>query len=553
MPSPLVDDIQSKLGVTCTIFQRMNADGDMLRICTNVINSQNKRAVGTYIAAKNADGAPNPVLAAVLQGQRYVGRAWVVNAWYICAYGPIFDANHNVAGMLFAGIPEAATQTALRQAILNCKVGKTGYVYVLHAAGDARGHYVISKGGKRDGEDISQTKDDNGELVIQKICDLALNLAPDARTMVSYPWKNPGEQTARVKTVCVAYFPQFDWVIGAGIYNEELFETADLLAKANTEARKALLVINGVALLLAAGIWYWIASRLARQITHVAKELKTTASQTSCMVRQMSEVSQSLAQGATEQAASLAATARTTREMAGATSHTAETATKAADLSSAAQTAAERGNDSMKQMSDAITKIRDSAEETARIIKEIDAIAFQTNLLALNAAVEAARAGETGKGFAVVAGEVRNLAMRSAQAAKSTAEMIQKSVDSAKSGMDISMKVAKMLEEIAASNTNVNSLIHEMATASKNQAQEIGQIEKAVTQSDTVTQSNAAAAEENASAAEQINQEATRLRGIVDELMTIAQGSGSIEDSTQDMLSPVAKKPVRNGVGKVAA
>ena len=163
--APVVDKVQNLVGGTCTIFQRINDAGDMLRVCTNVQKEDGSRAIGTYIPRTNPDGKPNPVLSSVLQGETYQGRATVMNKTYITAYEPILDQNKKVVGMLFVGVPQESV-TALRASIMAAKVGKTGYVYVL----DSKGNYVISLGGKRDGECIWEAKDANGSLFIQEIC-----------------------------------------------------------------------------------------------------------------------------------------------------------------------------------------------------------------------------------------------------------------------------------------------------------------------------------------------------------------------------------------------
>ena len=142
-----MDKVSSLTGSFCTVFQRMNESGDMLRVATNVKTKDGKRAINTFIPSVEADGKRNPVVQAVLKGERYVGRAFVVDAWYVTAYEPIKDSDGKITGMLFAGTPESSSKS-LREAFLKTKVGKTGYVYVL----DTKGNYVISKDGKRDGE-----------------------------------------------------------------------------------------------------------------------------------------------------------------------------------------------------------------------------------------------------------------------------------------------------------------------------------------------------------------------------------------------------------------
>jgi methyl-accepting chemotaxis protein len=268
-----------------------------------------------------------------------------------------------------------------------------------------------------------------------------------------------------------------------------------------------------------------ITMSIVKPINRIIAGLTEGSEQVSSASTQVSAASQSLAEGASEQAAGLEETSSSLEEMASMAKRNSENAQQANSLASDARKAADRGSESMNQMTHAIQQIQKSSNDTAKIIKVIDEIAFQTNLLALNAAVEAARAGEAGKGFAVVAEEVRNLAMRSAEAAKNTSAMIEESVNNSKSGVDISSQVAKELDEIVTSIGKTTELVGEIAAASAEQSQGVEQVNVAVSQMDKVTQQNAANAEESASASEELNAQAESMNEIVGQLVILVEGA----------------------------
>jgi methyl-accepting chemotaxis protein len=281
-----------------------------------------------------------------------------------------------------------------------------------------------------------------------------------------------------------------------------------------------------VAILVGSFLALIIVRSLTGAITRIAASLLAGSQQTAAAAAQVSSASQSLAQGASEQAAAIEETTSSVEEMASMTKQNASNANEAKNLAASTKADAEKGTQAMVRMSQAIDDIKQSSDKTAKIVKTIDEIAFQTNLLALNAAVEAARAGEAGKGFAVVAEEVRNLAQRSAEAAKNTASMIEESVKNSNNGVQISKEVGDSLTEIGEAARKVNDLIGEIAAASNEQSQGIDQISTAVGQMDQVTQQNAANAEESAAASEELSAQAEELNKMVAELSAMAGGSG---------------------------
>lgn len=247
----------------------------------------------------------------------------------------------------------------------------------------------------------------------------------------------------------------------------------------------------------------------------VLSDLQIAADQVSTGAKQVSDGSQSLSQGATEQAGTVEELTASITEIASQTRTNAESADQASQLSTEAQHEAVKGTEKMKELLDSIREINESSTSISKIIKVIDDIAFQTNILALNAAVEAARAGQYGKGFTVVAEEVRNLAAKSAAAAKDTTALIEDSIQKVEQGTNIANKTADMLSGISESAHKTSTLIAEIAKASNEQASSIAQIDTGIEQVSTVVQTNSATAEESAASSEELSGQAEALMQMV--------------------------------------
>lgn len=221
--TPVVDHIIDMVGGTCTLFQRMNPAGDMLRVATNVQGKDGKRAIGTYIPATNPDGTVNPVIATVLKGETYHGTAFVVDAWYLAAYEPIRNTKGEVIGMSYVGVKQENIQS-LRGAIREAKVGLNGLVFVLSGSADKRGNYIISPNGKQDGESALGIKDANGQSPIETILATAKNLNQDQIKVVRYLEPSLGAAAPRWMVNYVSYYRPWDWVIVSQVYEDELLQ-----------------------------------------------------------------------------------------------------------------------------------------------------------------------------------------------------------------------------------------------------------------------------------------------------------------------------------------
>ena len=281
----------------------------------------------------------------------------------------------------------------------------------------------------------------------------------------------------------------------------------------------AVLIANVILLVL-------VKLSLNRPLARSIHRLTDTSGKLAGISDHLSGSSRSLAVGSSQQAASIEETSSSLEEMASMTRQNADNADVAKTKMLEVSRIVQKVNEHMGDMAGAIREITQSSEETGKIIKSIDEIAFQTNLLALNAAVEAARAGEAGAGFAVVADEVRNLAMKAADAAKTTTELIETTIKSVQKGSELTHSTGEAFQENIAISEKVGELVEEIAAASSEQAQGIEEVNRAVAEMDKVVQQVAATAEESAAASEEMKSQAVELESMVGGLNSIVSGNG---------------------------
>jgi len=402
----------------------------------------------------------------------------------------------------------------------------SGYYFTYDLAG-VRINVPTNKSGN--GKSFIDIEDKTGIRFIEKM----IVAARSGGGYVDYFFDKEGKGL-QPKTSFVMPVPGTEFFVGAGVYTDDVADeqarVAAVVAARNHQALTYLVGTVAVVTALVLLASFGVTRSIAKSVRAVISDLKISADELTSASGQVSRSSQTLAAGSSEQAASLEETSASLEEISSMTKRNAESAGQAKELANQTRRAAEDGAGKMAEMTTAMDAIKSSGASIAKIVKTIDEIAFQTNILALNAAVEAARAGEAGAGFAVVAEEVRNLAQRSAVAAKETAEKIEDSVSRSEHGVQISSKVAQGFGEIVAKARKVDELVAEIATASQEQNQGLSQVTIAVAQMDKVTQSNAASAEETAAASEELSAQAQVMHTSVISLQRVVDGASTAKE-----------------------
>jgi methyl-accepting chemotaxis protein len=513
--APIVDKTRDLSVETCTIFQRMNPRGDMLRVCTNVQKTDGTRAIGTFIPAVNPDGSSNGVVSTILKGKPFRGRAFVVNDWYLTAYDPIYDARDRNVGIVYVGIKQETVSKSLMDEIRKIVVGKSGYVFVL----DSKGNYVVSKNGKRDGENIWNAKDGDGRLFIQELIQKAKKTANDGHIAeIRYPWQNPGESEIRYKIARLQYFPQWDWVIGASAYEDEIFAARNIIEKNSRSATLLMAVVSLVIAVLAVLAGILFANGISKPVKRAVDFLNHTVRVLTQTSDQLLDASHEITDGASQQAAAIEETSASLEEMSSMTRKNADNANHVDGLMRNSGQAVDHAHQSMEELTTSMQEISHASEETSKIVKTIDEIAFQTNLLALNAAVEAARAGEAGAGFAVVADEVRNLALRAAEAAKETGVILEGTVSLVNDGANLVTKTSEAFQKVETDTKKATQLVGEIAVGSSEQAEGIEQVNGAIGEMEEIIQQNALTTEKSKTASTEMNAQANQMKEHVEKL-----------------------------------
>jgi methyl-accepting chemotaxis protein len=566
--TPVVDDLKKLVGGDITVFQRMNDAGDLLRVATTVRGDDGRRALGTFIPARNADGSDNAVVSAIRAGKPYRGAAQVVGTWNVTAYDPLKDARGRVVGAVFVGVPQEQAISALSEALESTTVGEHGSVSILSTAAADRGRVVASTEPDRVGQELDP-EDADGEPWLEQTLERATGLEPGEQARAAYRLPGVGAPAADSTVLTSSYAP-FGWAVVVTAYGPDFTAAKDALA----DGKRGMLTTFVLAALLLAVLGALVAWRAASRMSErmgrltaamgalarrdltvsvsddggdeigtMSRELDTAVSQLHALLtditdeaarvdaaaRRLADVRDDLT-GSAETAEQLSSTAagsagEVSRNVATLSVGSEEMTASIAEISSSAQEAAGVARQSVGLAADVEGVMRvlsESSDQIADVVDVIASIAEQTNLLALNATIEAARAGAAGKGFAVVAGEVKELAGQTARATHDVSQRVEAIRADTSKAVEAISAISQTIGRVDDYQSTIAAAVEEQTATTNEMAQNVSaaalgteQISTSLVDVESTMSRTRRAVDESARATEELDRTVSRLAELI--------------------------------------
>ncbi len=517
--TPVVDEVFDMVGGTTTVFQRMNAEGDMLRVATNVETLEGTRAIGTYIPAVNPDGTANVVVDTVLSGEVYRGIAFVVNAWYVTAYAPIFDPGGEVVGIIYVGVKQQQIDS-MRAAIESATILDTGTVAVVGGTGDDAGRVIISAD-LEEGAALADSISGDDPAWLDTL--LTEAVAAPGQPVESGLVDVDGLGEARL---LATYFAPWDWVVVAVVPEADVHVLGGALESQIGGVLGRLGAVGLVVTAIVVGLSIVAAGRIARTIQGHAGGTDSSVHTIDRATRTLSATVAETVSQADEMAGTSNEVARHAQTVAAATGQLSDSFRSANQNATRMTDISQRAVDAVGQATGTVEALDVAADEIGRVTELISSIAKQTNLLALNATIEAARAGESGKGFSVVANEVKELASSTGRATEEIGQqiaLIQGQTTTAKSEMSRMNEIVEELDEVQ---NGLASIIVEQEATSGEIARSIDEAASGAASVAQQASAVAANSQQAVTAADQAEVRLAELKDVVAALRSTVSSTG---------------------------
>ncbi len=497
----LVEEVRDLTGATCTVFERMNPAGDMLRIFTTVLTPTGKRATGTFIPAHSTNGSNNPVVSTVLAGKTFRGKATVVGTPYMTAYEPITAQDGSVIGILYTGLPESVEAARLKDRLSGTRAAQRGEIFAL----SANGEYLFTTRKEASLDSASRHKFVLGAMAHPAEASVERYTSPQGVPMIAH----------------LRYFDSWKWLLGVAIPEQEFLETAQSIRSIAGRSQNWLGGVFVASILASLLIWTRYAGLMAGQLSAFARRTREDGQRILAWSKRLAQSSRQHGSGVEEH---LAAVEQSAARIQNAARDSEKRIERALRDSSSSDEQAHATKQHLASMQSSMHELNAVNSKISGLMKSVDEIAFQSRILALNARIEAARAGEAGVSFAVVAEQFGALAERCAAAANSTTEFLTASSHSTQDGLQNLQNLSAAVEQMGSHAGQIRATVDQVHESAGEQLRASDDIAKALSIIREVIDHNHQMAANSSRASQELQNLAGDLHKHTNELSLMVEG-----------------------------